>query len=176
MEQLQPIRLRARHRLFVRINASFAELFQPNAGHESFAREAPALDLEFLMIHVQRPGRVLGEDALLLPIAQKLSGPRIAVVGRGVAGQFLVENQAHDVVGTAVVQSLLQRRIDDIIRRRDDVAELADPAKIVAMGAKGFDFSHDFLLNVIKNQVLDAGTVKTCWLLALPAKKLAIFG
>ena len=37
----------------MRIDAALAERLQADAGHEPFAREAPAFDVEFLMVNIQ---------------------------------------------------------------------------------------------------------------------------
>jgi hypothetical protein len=60
-----------------------------------------------------------------------------------VARFVLVENQPHDVGRMLVVQLLLQVGIDHVIRRRDDVAERANMAKVIANAAEGLDVGHD---------------------------------
>ena len=75
----------AGHRLLVRIDAALAERLQADAGQEALAREALALDLEVLVIDVQAAGRVLGQHAVGLPVAQAAGGAGVAVVRVGVA-------------------------------------------------------------------------------------------
>ena len=64
VEQLQPVGLGAGHRLLVRVDAARAERLQADAGQEALAGVAPALDLEVLVVDVQRAGRVLHEHAV----------------------------------------------------------------------------------------------------------------
>ena len=104
----------------MRIDAAFAEFLQADAGHEAAARVPFAVDFEFLLIDVQAAGGILSKNAVGDPVAQRLTGPGVAIVVAGVGGGFLAEDQAHDIVRTAVVERLLQARIDHVIRRRDD--------------------------------------------------------
>src|SRR5262245_47509270 len=101
MKQLQAIRLGACESFLVREDAALAKRLQANTRHETAARVPATLDLEVLMIDVQRAGRVLGQDALPLPVAQAAGGACVAVVVLGVGRRFLVEDQANDVVGAA---------------------------------------------------------------------------
>src|SRR5207249_3679388 len=57
------------------------------------------------------------------------------------------EDEADDVVGAAVVEGLLQGRVDHVVGRRDHVAQGADAAQVVAVGAEGPDLGHAFVLS-----------------------------
>src|SRR5262249_8229226 len=94
------------------------------------------------MISVEGAGRVLMQHVVTEPIAQKAGRAGIAVVGVVVAGFFLVENEADDVIGAAVVQSLLQGRVDDVVRWSDDVAQGADAAQVIPVSAKRANVGH----------------------------------
>src|SRR5262249_9015467 len=142
-EQFQAVGLGPGHRLLVRVNASRSERLQTHAGHEAAPRVALALNLELLVINVQSPRRILHQPAFALPLAEGVGGARVAVVGLGVAGQFLVEDQADNVVRAAIVESLLQGRVDDVVWWSDDVAEGADAAEVVTKRTEGSDFGHD---------------------------------
>ncbi len=124
------------------IDAALAEFFQADAGHEPLARVALRLDLEFLAVDVERTGRVLSENAVARPIAQRHGGAGITVIVRGIGGRFLVENQANHVIRAAVVERLLQGGIDHVVRRRDHVAEVADAGEVITKAAKGLHFGH----------------------------------
>ncbi len=108
VEQLEAVGFRPGQRLFVGIDAALAERLQADASHEALASIAVALDLEILVVDIERTGRVLGQDAVVLPVAQKAGGPRVAVVVVVVGGLFLVEDQPDDVVWAAVVKGLLE--------------------------------------------------------------------
>src|SRR5207237_1255705 len=56
---------------------------------------------------------------------------------------FLVQDEADDVMGTTLVERLLQGGIDHIVRRGHDVAQGADAAKVVAKCAKRANICHD---------------------------------
>src|SRR5262245_18454414 len=112
------------------INLALAEPLQSNSCQETPARMALAFDLELLMIDVQASSGVLFENAVLLPIAQMARGTGIAVGRFRIARFFLVENEANDVMRAALVERLLERGIDDVVRRRDHVAKGADAAQV----------------------------------------------
>ena len=82
-----------------------------------------------------------------MPFAEEAGGAGVAVLAFVVARLFLVEDEADDVVGAAVVEGLLQRGVDDVVGRRDHVAEGADAAQVVAVGAEGPDLGHVFVLS-----------------------------
>ena len=92
VEQLQAVGLGAGQRLLVGIDAAGAERLQADAGQEAAARVAAALDLEVLVVDVQRPGGVLHQNVVALPVAQEAGGAGVAVLGLVVARLFLVED------------------------------------------------------------------------------------
>src|SRR5439155_19943642 len=71
----------------------------------------------------------------LPPIAQRRRGGGIRV---GLA----IQDKAHDVVWVARIKRGLLRRIDDVVRRRDDARDLVDDGGIVPESAKGVERRH----------------------------------
>src|SRR5262245_22535043 len=142
-QQLEPVLFRAGHGFFVSVDLARSERFEPHAGEESFADMAAAFDLEFLMVDVEPACRVLLNDALGQPIAQEAGSATVAIAGFRIGIQRLVQFEADDVVGAAIVETLLESGINDVVGRADHVAEGADAGKIVAMGAKCLDVGHD---------------------------------
>src|SRR5208283_3864220 len=118
------------------------ERLQANSRQEATAGDAQALDLELLVVDVQAAGGVVQENAVLLPVAQAAGGARVAVIAVGVGSRFLVQDQADNVVRAAVVELLLQRGIDDVVRRRHHVGEGSDPSQVVAVSAESTDVRH----------------------------------
>src|SRR5207253_4988478 len=66
-----------------------------------------------------------------------------AVVVFRVRRLLLVQDEADDIMGTTLVECLLQGGIDHIVRRGHDVAQGADAAKVVAKCAKRANICHD---------------------------------
>ena len=106
-----------------------------------------ALDLEVLVVDVERLGGIADQHVVGLPVAQEGGGAGVAVLAVAVAGLLLVEDEADDVVGAAVVEGLLQRGVDDVVGRGDHVAEGADAAQVVAVSAERADVGHEFILS-----------------------------
>ena len=66
-----------------------AERLEPDAGEEALAGVGPALDLERLMVDVERGLVVLAEDALPQPVLEEPGGAGVAVV-LGVVARLLL--------------------------------------------------------------------------------------
>ncbi len=145
-EQLEAVRLGARQRLFMRVDASGAELLEADACHEAFPRKAPSLDLELLVINVDSPRSVLNQDVLVKPLLERQRRPGVAIVVLGIGRILLVENQANHVVGVAVVQCLLQITVNYVVGRGDDVAQCTDATQLISKPTKGLYVGHDLLL------------------------------
>src|SRR5205085_1510953 len=103
-KQLEPIGLGTGHRLFVRVDPAFAETLKANAGHKTSPRKALPFDVELLVVDINGPRRVLHQNVVSLPIAQKLGSARVAVIAGRIARHFFVENKTDDIVGTAIVE------------------------------------------------------------------------
>ena len=84
----------------------------------------PALD-EHLVVDVDRRVALGEQHALAEPVAQEPRGPRVAVVVLVVARLVLVEDQPDDVRRMLLVELVLQRGIDDVVRRR--MTSLSEP-------------------------------------------------
>jgi uncharacterized RDD family membrane protein YckC len=143
--EAEAVGLGAGQGLLVRVDAALAEGLEAHARHEAAAGVALALDLEVLVVGVQGAGRVLDDDVLALPVAQEGGGAGVAIAGLVVAGLFLVEVEADDVVGAALVEGVLQRRVDDVVGWSDDVAEGADAAQVIAERPESTDLGHRIL-------------------------------
>src|SRR5205814_2571415 len=79
-KQLEPVRLGTGHRLFVRVDTAFAETLETDPSHETSPREALPFDLELLVVDINGPRRVLHQNVVSLPIAQKLGGTRVSII------------------------------------------------------------------------------------------------
>ena len=92
---------------------------------------------EHLVIDVDRRLGLGEQHALAQPVAQQPGGARVAIVVLVVARLVAVEDQPHDVGRVLLVELLLQLGVDHVVRRRDDVAQRADVAEVVANAAEG---------------------------------------
>ncbi len=153
--QLQAILLGTRLGALVRADQARAVLGHANAGEKAPAgvvvAVGPAVGL------LERPDRrlaVLGEDALVAPGVQ---GPRRVLVAVA-AAKVLGEVQLDGVVLRAVDQRAAHRRVDHVVRRCQQVVELAGFAEVVVERAQGLDFRHRGrrLLGPIKFSLLAA--------------------
>src|SRR5262245_20257307 len=72
-----------------------------------------------------------------------MRGGGVSVVRLRVVRLRLVQDQADNIVGAAVVERLLQGRIDHVVRRGDHVAQSAHSAQIVSNSAKRTNIGHD---------------------------------
>ena len=82
MVEGQPVGLGAGEGLLVRVDLPLAERLQPDPGEEAPAGVRLALDLERLLVDVERDVVVLAEDALSQPVLEEPGGTRIAALGR----------------------------------------------------------------------------------------------
>ena len=138
----QPVRLGAGHGLFVRIDLALAEALQPAACHEAAPGDGLAVEREHLVIDVDGCLGLAEQHTLVAPIAQKLGRAAVAIAVLVVAGLFAIEDQSHYVGGVLLVELLLQRRADHVVRRRHHVAQRADMAQVVTKSAEGLDVRH----------------------------------
>ncbi len=97
---------------------------------------------EHLVIDVDRRVGFGEQHAFAQPRPHQPGRARVAIVVLVVAWLVLVEDQAHDVGRVLVVELLLQLGVDHVVRRRDDVAQRADVAEVVANAAEGLDVRH----------------------------------
>ena len=117
-QQLQAIFLGGGKSFLVRQDAPAIEFLEPHARDESGAMQQPPLDVEGLrVLKDRRPRRPL-EDARRQPFRERLLRGAVTV-------RLAPEFEPHDVVRTALVELILTRRADQIVRRRDDERRLA---------------------------------------------------
>ena len=138
----QAVLLGRGQRLFVRKDPPFAEPLQPAAAHESAPHTFAPLAGEMLVIDIERRHGIGGEQALVLPVAKEARRSGVSVVLLVVAGLFAVQDQPHDVGGVALVERVLEGRIDHVVRRGRDVAQRAHVPQVVADAAKGLNLWH----------------------------------
>ena len=143
VEQAEAVGLGAGQCFLMGVDAAGAERLQADASQEAAAGVAATLDLKILRVDVERLGGIADEHVVGLPVAEEAGGAGVAVDAVVVAGLFLVEDEADDVVGTAVVERLLQGGVDDVVGRGDHVAEGADAAQVVAVGAECVNLGHE---------------------------------
>ncbi len=109
------------------------------------------------------------EDGFFAPGGEGLGGAGVDVVGGlaggqrgegvGVAGLFLAEDDADEVVRGAIVVALLHGGGDLVVGLGDDVLH-ADVAGVVAEGAEGVDLGH--ACDCIGRSWMIC-VLKTCW-------------
>src|SRR5256885_2305009 len=131
---------------------AIAESLQAHAAHEAAARILGTAFVEHLMVDVKGRLSFAKEHAVAQPGTHQPGCPRITVVMLVITRLVFVEDQAHDVGRVPVVQPLLKRGVDHIIRRRDDIAQRADVPEVVADASECLDGGH----KNIKRRVLVA--------------------
>ncbi len=80
-----------------------------------------ALVVKNLVVHVERGIGIDLQHSLAAPIPQEASRPRIAVARRVIARFVAIKFQANYVGWVTLVKLILQRRVDHIVGRSDDV-------------------------------------------------------
>src|SRR5436190_684461 len=120
----------------MRKDIAFAESLQADAAHEAAARVLGTAFVEHLVIDVKRWSGFAEKHAVAQPQTHQPGCPRVAIVVLIIAWLIFVEDQSYDVRGVHVVELLLKRGVDHIIRRRDDIAQRADMAEVVADAAE----------------------------------------
>src|SRR5271154_3332522 len=132
VQQLQSIFLGGRKSSFVRQDAPLIEFLEPHARDESRSMQQPALEVEGLPIVIDsRAGRPL-EDLSDQPLCE-------CSFCRAVTIRLAPEFEPHDVVRTAIVQLILTRRSDQIVRWRYYQRRIADDLAVVYQRAKRLD-------------------------------------
>ncbi len=157
VEEAQPVGPGSGEGFLVRVDAAGPKRLQPDAGQEAAPRVAAALDLVFLGANVERLGGIADEDVVGDPVAEEAGGAAVAVAAVVIARLFLVEDEADDVMGAALVEGLLQRGVDHVVGRGDHVAEGADAAQIVAVGPEGPDLGHELVLSDSTGRLYGSG-------------------
>src|SRR6266536_1734423 len=99
-------------------NSALTKRLEPDSGHESLASVSAAFGLKLLLVDIEAASRVLPEDAVSLPIAQKTGRAGISIGAIIVRSLFFIENESNDVVRASSIERLLQLRADDVIGRR----------------------------------------------------------
>ncbi len=100
------------------------------------------LDLEGLVVDVERGVVVLAEDPLAVPIPEESSRAAVPVLGGVVTRLFAVQLEPDDVVRARLVELLLQRRVDHVVRRGDHVGHRADSCDVVTNTPERLNLGH----------------------------------
>ena len=138
----ETVLLRARHRLLVGMDVAGAEPLQANPRHHPPANEGAPLDLELLVVDVERRGRLLHHHPLVAPATKELRRPGVLVRPLVIPRLLPVELDPDHVGGVPLVERLLERRVDDVVRRGDHLREGADVLGVVAEAAERGDVGH----------------------------------
>ena len=138
----QAILLRAAHRLLVGMDVAGAKPLEPHPRHHAPADELPPLDLELLVVDVERRRRLLHHHPLLPPRLQILGGPGVFVALLVIARLLPVELQPDHVGRVLLVELRLQVRIDHVVGRRDHLRQRADVLGVVAEATERGDGGH----------------------------------
>ncbi len=138
----QPIGLGAGEGLLVRVDLALAERFEPDPGEETPPGMRLALDLERLLIDVERDVIVLAEQALSQPVLEESGGTRVTTLGRGIAGLCAVELQADRIVRAGLIEPVLQGRVDDVVGGSHHVRQRPDSCNIIADTAERTHVGH----------------------------------
>ena len=129
LEQLEPIGLGSRKRLFVRKNDSRGVILQADESDESPApHDGPSASrpAAFLVVAVERRLAFRNEGSALNPITESLGGAGIDVVLRGITGLLEAANHANDVEWTGGVITRLHLGTDLVVGLGHHRFELAD--------------------------------------------------
>ena len=114
-QQLEPVLFGGGESPLVRQDSPGAELLQPDAHDETVAPEKTPLDLEELRVQINSgPGSAL-EHAFAEPFAERTRRRRVAI-------RIAIEFQTDDIVEAARVEGVLARSVNQVIRRRHQVA------------------------------------------------------
>jgi hypothetical protein len=141
--QQQPVLLRARHRLLMRMDIAGAKPLHPHPRHEPAADMLLPLHLEFLVVDIQGRGRLLHDHPFIPPLLQELCGPGVLIGLVIVARLLAVELQPHHIGRVLFVELRLQGGVDHVIRWGDHLREVADVLGVVAEAAERGDRGHD---------------------------------
>ena len=143
-QQLVAVLARGRERPLVRLHARPGpERLEPQPREESPLRPddiGPGHAIR-LLVDVDRRMRVLVQRPVRAPRGERAGRPPVAVVeliARLVAGQV----EADDVRGMPRKQAFVLIGPDDVVRRRDDEAQVGNGRRIVAKGAERTDLGH----------------------------------
>ena len=143
-EQRQPVRAWAAHRALVRQDAAaWTERLEREACEEASlpAFGARAWQPVRLLVGVERWREVLAQRAVGAPGHEGRGGPPVSIVGP-IAGLGGGQVEQHRVARMPARQPPLQLGRDDVIRRADDVGEVADGCRVVAQGAEWSQRGH----------------------------------
>ena len=138
----QPVGFRAGHGLLMRIDLALADRLEPHPRQEPLARMLRSIDQERLLIDVKSRMIFLAENALAEPILENPLGAGIAIKRARVTGLVPVQLQADHVIGTGLVEPVLEGLVDDVIGGRHDVGQRSHACDIIAGPAKRAHVSH----------------------------------
>ena len=139
--QLKPVLFGFRMGLLVRIDVTFAERLNPNAGHESTPREILAFIRKRLMVNINGPYVVGFQNSISTPLFYVLTS---AIVDRLAVGQVVatIENQTNNIKVASLVELVLVLTVDNVIRGSHYIGEYADFSQIVSQSSKRLNICH----------------------------------
>jgi len=111
---------------------------QTDAGHEATARQQTAIRrVEGLPVTVEGRTPVAGQDALRLPVPEQTARCVVPVCAAG----RLPENEAHNVERAARQECAMERLVNDVVRRSQNVR--ASQAGSIPQAAEGLHLDHE---------------------------------
>jgi len=126
----------------VREHLALSERFEPHASEEPTPRIRLPFDRVLLLVHVQPASGILVDHARGDPLAKRVRGAGVPVVRLVIARLVAREFEPDRVVWAGVVELLLERGVDHIVRRRDHIGERAHAPEVVPKPAKPPNISH----------------------------------
>ena len=137
--EVEAVLLRPRLGALVGPHSAGPVVLDPHPGEDRVAGEARAVRRRVLL--GQRPERRLAvpaQDALQLPVLEGAGGVGVGILA--LAGLRKVD--LDHVEGRAAQQLGPLRGVDDVVGRRGDVLQRADPGEVVVQGGEGLDVGH----------------------------------
>jgi hypothetical protein len=139
--QFQSVDLRLGERLFVGVDIPLTEFAQPDTAHETATQDRLPVVIELLVVNVDRGIRVALQNPFPLPPVEEVCGPAVLFVFA--IGRFgAIQDHADHVRRVLGIESVLQGRVDDVVRGGDHVRELADLGEVIPESGEWGDDGH----------------------------------
>ena len=147
LEKGQAVGLVLGEGLFVAVDDLVGVIVELAEGDEAsaFADFRCARDRVGLGVDVEGGLRLFFEDAFLAELREGGGGACVDVVGIGVGGKVLAEDDADKVVGAGSVVGVLHGRGDLVVGLGDDAGEV-DAGGVVTESAEGVQASHSMIV------------------------------
>jgi hypothetical protein len=114
--QSQPIILRFGMSLLMRVDVSFAEPLQPNASHEAFADLGAPVDIELLLVCINRWIRFQLQCPISLPIPEDPGSSTVYLIRIRIRRLGPIQLQTQKIEGGEAVEMILKLAVDHVVR------------------------------------------------------------